>query len=165
MLNCKTGLLLMTASLLCISFGCSKEPESPVPTSVRTSSPQAPHILHDDFAVLRTTGAIPQSCKEAFSRFAGDEGFDMADPGQQFQVGDVLQKGLPRRRLIFAGTSSGKCFVHYEQGGIGHSYYLSVLDISARGPKLLWNAAGIGPAANLQELRSAIAKGAFQERE
>jgi hypothetical protein len=164
-LNRKTGLLLMGAAIVCVSSACSKKPEGHILISVKTSSSAPAGILDDDFAIWRTTNEIPQNCKGAFSRLAAVGEFDMADPGQRFQVGDVLQKGLPRRRLIFAGTNSSKCFVHYEQGGRGHSYYLSVLDTSTHGPKLLWNGAGVGPAANLQELRSAIAKGAFHERE
>jgi hypothetical protein len=163
MLNCKIDLVLLTTAIICASSGCSKEPEAHMATSIKTSSSAPTGILDDDFSILRTTGEIPQSCEEAFSRFAGDGGFGMADPGQRFQVGDVVQKGLLKRRLIFAGTSSGKCFVHYEQGGRGHSYYLTVFNTSAHVPKLLWKAASLAPTANLQELRSAVAKGAFQE--
>ena len=32
----------------------------------------------------------------------------------------------PAKELIFAGISTGKCFLHYERGGRGRSYYVVV---------------------------------------
>ena len=47
----------------------------------------------------------------------------MANPGKHFIEGDVIyDSSVPRERLIFAGVSGEKCFVHYEQGGRGHMY-------------------------------------------
>ena len=58
----------------------------------------------------------------------------------------VLLPGLPRARLIFAGVSGEKCFVHYEQGGRGRMPLLTLFDLaSATGVKPLWQDHCSGP--------------------
>src|ERR1700722_9925728 len=48
---------------------------------------------------------------------------ELADPGQPFQVTDVIvDKRLPGRRLIAAYASADAWIVHYEAGGVAHTY-------------------------------------------
>jgi len=50
-----------------------------------------------------------------------------AEPGEDFQVTDVISKRrLPWRRLIFGGRSPSVTFIYYEKGGRGLSRHLFV---------------------------------------
>jgi hypothetical protein len=113
--------------------------------------------LEGDWKILSGVEQLPESVKTAFAALAHQPQFEMADPGRDFQVTDVItHEGLPRRRLIFAGISDRDCFIQYEMGGRGHSFYVVVF---SRGPSeatFMWGKALSKPAANIAELRSQI---------
>ncbi len=89
----------------------------------------------------------------------------MANPGQNYQVGDVIfDASLPPRRLIFAGTSEDKWFLHYERGGRGVARYVVVFKIgSDADAQLLWGGAGTKRANNLEQLRKMLAVGQYSD--
>jgi hypothetical protein len=132
----------------------------------RTFSPaQKAHVLDGDFLIVRTVDRLPIELKTAFSQLSGMHDFEMANPGERFQVTDVVvEPGLPWRRLFFAGISTGKYFIHYEEGGIGHSYHVAVFTIdSDRKVKFLWGGPGFREAKDLKQLRTSVAAGAFMD--
>jgi hypothetical protein len=87
------------------------------------SKAEKKRVLDDEFTVVRSTEEIPHELKQAFAAATGQQQFALANPGQKYQVTDVIDEpGLPVRRLLFAGESRKSWFIHYESGGIGHSY-------------------------------------------
>jgi hypothetical protein len=115
------------------------------------------HNLDGDFKILDSVEKLPASIKTAFAALTHQSQFDMADPGREFQVTDVIMhEGLPSRRLIFAGISDKECFVHYERGGYGHSYYVVVFSTEPSKATFIWGRALPKPAANIAGLRSEI---------
>jgi hypothetical protein len=113
--------------------------------------------LDGDFKILDSVEQLPTSVKDAFAALTHQSRFEMADPGHDFQVTDVIRhEGLPWRRLIFAGISDKECFVHYERGGYGHSYYVVVFSTEPSKAAYIWGRALPKPAANVPELRSEI---------
>lgn len=117
----------------------------------------ATHNLDGDFKILDSVGQLPASVKDAFAALAHQSRFEMADPGHDFQVADVItHEGLPWRRLIFAGISDKECFVHYERGGRAHSYYVVVFSTEPSKATFMWGRALPKPAANISGLRSEI---------
>lgn len=131
------------------------------------STDERQHILDGQFRVVSVTDDIPARLKKAFCRIARQQSFAMANPGQNYQVGDVIfDASLPRRRLIFAGTSEDKRFVHYERGGRGVGYYVVVLQLDPHGDAhFLWGGAGGNRAKNLEQLRKMVAAGQFSNTE
>jgi len=78
----------------------------------------------------------------------------MANPGEKFNATDVIRDAsVPRMRLIFAGISRNKCFVHYERGGIAHSYLIALFKLGPNEFKPLWRGY-CGASKNLADLRS-----------
>jgi hypothetical protein len=141
----------------------SHEIHSPI---YRTFSPaQKGHVLDGDFLIVKKVDRIPDDLKSAFSRLAGMHDFEMANPGEKFQVADVVvEPVLPRRRLLIAGISTGKYFIHYEEGGRGHSYLVAVFTIDPeRKVTFLWGGPGFRGASDLNQLRTMVAAGAFMD--
>jgi mono/diheme cytochrome c family protein len=125
-----------------------------------------PHhrISVGDFSIEKNVGRLPANLKSAFAQLAGERYFNMANPGEKFQVTDVIDEpGLPWRRLFFAGISNDKYFIHYEKGGIAHSSHLAVFAVNSDGKvSFLWG--GPGPAAkDLAQLRTMLAAGKFAD--
>ena len=129
------------------------------------SSAQKAHILDGDFSVERNVDSLPYGLKSAFSSLAGEHDFKMANPGDKYQATDVVvEPALPFRRLVFAGISTDKCFIHYEAGGIGHSYHIAVFGVDSEGKaKFLWGGPGPRAAKDLEQLRTMVAGGAFAD--
>ena len=133
----------------CLSVGLAQQKVERVSTAERR------HILDGEFKIISTTDGIPANIKQAFSQLSGQRSFAMANPGQKFQVGDVIvNRNLPFRRLVFAGAADDRWFIHYERGGRGHSYYVIVFKVgSDNKPELFWDGSGGSGAKSLEQLR------------
>ncbi len=128
---------------------------APTPSSQATGTDNR-HDLDGDFKILTSVEQLPASVKTAFAALAHQSKFEMADPSRDFQLTDVItHEGLPRRRLIFAGISDRDCFIHYEMGGYGHSFYVVVFSRASSGATFIWGKALSKPVRDLAELKSA----------
>jgi hypothetical protein len=133
------------------------------PAQVKLSPLEREHILDGEYQILRRTTDIPASVRTRF----GGSGLEMAEPGEPFRATDVIvpgEKKLPFRRLIFAGCSREKCFIHYERGGRGYGCHVVVFGIDSLGAAtFIWAGAGFRAAADLTELRAKIRSGDFAD--
>jgi hypothetical protein len=129
------------------------------------SAAEKEHILDSPFAEVTKTEAIPANVKQAFAKITGEPSFALADPGQKYQVTDVvIGRGLPRRRLIFAGVRGDEWFVHYEVGGRGHSYCVLLFKVYPQDRvQFVWGGVGSHGAKNLYQLRKMVAAGQFSD--
>jgi hypothetical protein len=129
------------------------------------SKAEKKRVLDDEFTVVRSTEEIPHELKQAFAAATGQQQFALANPGQKYQVTDVIDEpGLPVRRLLFAGESRKSWFIHYESGGIGHSYAVLVFGKAQKGGvQFFWGGAGSEGAKDLEDLRNKIAAGDFRD--
>jgi hypothetical protein len=75
---------------------------------------------------------------------ADDKG-KLADPGQNWNATDAItDPTLPWKRLIWAAVGSDYYVVHYERGGIDHSFHILVANLtkSDAKPRIVWHAVG-----------------------
>ena len=117
------------------------------------------HLLDGQFKIISKTEGIPANVKQAFSKIAHEPSFAMANPGQKFQVTDVvLDRTLPWRRLAFAGVQDDKWVLHYERGGLAHSYYVVAFKADLHGDaRFVWGC-GVGRSAKtIEQLRTMVA--------
>ncbi len=128
------------------------------------SGPATQHFLDGDFDTLKRVEALPRPVLAAFTEQGGSR-ILMANPGKNFLVTDVIyDASVPRKRLIFAGVSGNRCFVHYEQGGRAHSFVLAFFTLtSAHEMKPLWQGYCDEPAADIQNLRSKLENGSCSQ--
>jgi hypothetical protein len=117
-------------------------------------------LLTDNFKIITTVSGLSPSVQKIFQEKGGSR-MIMANPGGSFNPSDVISDPtVPLERLIFAGVSSDKNFVHYEQGGRGYSYIIEVFKIRPGAEaQPLWRGYCREPAANLEKLRSQTESG------
>ena len=120
-------------------------------------------FLEGSFSLIDNVKNLPAPVLRAFTEQGGSRPV-MADPGKHFQATDVVyDPTLTFKRLLFAGVSSDRCFVYYEQGGIGLSYVLAFFNVTSKDSmKPIWRGyceRGGRPATNLEGLRSWLADG------
>ena len=135
--------------------------ESPLITyeSTSTPDPTVRQFLEGDFELIKDVKFLPRPVQQAFTETGGSR-LVLVNPGQRFEATDVIRDtSLPRKRLIFAGVSGNKCFVHYEQGGLGHSFLVSFFELtSVDSMRPIWQG-HCGPAKNLSDLRLQVDRG------
>ncbi|MFZ0480201.1 MAG: hypothetical protein WAL71_13745 [Terriglobales bacterium] len=125
------------------------------------STAEKQHILDGPFTVRSKTEDMPASVRQAFAKITSESSFSLANPGQKFQLTDVNpDRKLPLRRLVLAASQGGEWVIHYERGGLAHSYCVLIFSVDSRNSlKFIWGGAGFHPAESLEELRKMIASG------
>jgi hypothetical protein len=76
-----------------------------------------------------------------------DDKGKLADPGQNWNATDAItDPTLPWKRLIWAAVGGDYYVVHYERGGIAHTYHVLIAKLGKNEakPRVTWNAMG-GP--------------------
>jgi hypothetical protein len=123
-------------------------------------STAAKQFLDGSFSLINDVRNLPAPVLRAFTEEGGSR-LLMANPGQDFRVTDVIyDPTLPSERLILAGILGDKCFVHYEQGGIGHSYVVALFKVTSKDTmKPIWRGYCGGRATSLEDLRLWLANG------
>jgi hypothetical protein len=117
-------------------------------------------FLDGTFSLITNTRNLPGPVLRAFTEQRGSR-LTMANPGKWFNASDlVIDAAPPSKRLIFAGVSGEKCFVHYEQGGIGLSHVLALFQLPSNDSmRPVWRGYCRGPAKSVEELRSSLRDG------
>jgi len=128
----------------------------------RLSTDQKQHLFDGACRSVTSTDELPIAIQNAFASITQDKPFALADAGARFNATDVIEPGLPRRRMVYAGACENRWFVEYEKGGIGLSVQIMVLRLEQNGDvHFMWGGSGFRSVAPLDVLRTAIVSGAF----
>jgi hypothetical protein len=90
----------------------------------------------------------------------------LAEPGQKWNATDVItDPTLPGKRLIWAAVGGEYYVVHYERGGIAHTFHILVAKFSKNDAraKAVWRAVG-GPFKNYAAFLDALRTGKLDDR-
>ena len=122
-------------------------------------------VLEDSSGVreIHATAELPP----AVTALCADENGRLADPGQNWEPTDVVgpNSSLPRKRLVWAAINGDYYVVHYERGGIAHSFHILVVTAAKNGgkPKIVWRAMG-NRLKNYSEFVSTLHTGKLDDR-
>ncbi len=121
-------------------------------------------FLSGNFVLVERMRSLLWPVRLAFTEIGGRR-LTMANPGELFEATDVfLLPGMPQRRLIFAGVSGDKCFVHFEAGGVGHWYGLALFKIVPSDQLEPFWQGSCGKAKGMRDLRDQIEHGDCQSQ-
>jgi hypothetical protein len=121
------------------------------------------HIANERFDIVTSVRGLPLGVRDALQALFGSPTLDIANPGEKFQVTDVIvHPPLPTRRLVAAGCSTDHCLVYYERGGIAHSWQVALFHLTPAATRFEWG--GIAPRglAGVDEVRAAVLSGAVK---
>jgi hypothetical protein len=96
---------------------------------------------------------------------AGDKN-NLAEPGGKWNATDVvMDTTLPGKRLIWAAVGGDYYVVHYERGGIAHTFHILVAKLAKNDtkPKAVWKAIG-GPFKDYAAFLDALRTGKLDDR-
>jgi len=130
----------------------------------KLSTDQKRHLLDGDCRIVTSTDGLPLAIQNAFAAVTQDKPFALANPMARFNATDVIEPGLPRRRMVYAGACEHRWFIEYEKGGIGLSVQIMVLRLEQNGDvHFLWGGSGLRAATPITALQTAIVSGAFSD--
>jgi hypothetical protein len=114
-----------------------------VPHLAGASAPERPPDFQpSDYRLVRSKAEVPAAVLDSFSSLCG--GCTLADIGAPFNATDVVQPGLPARRLLSAGVSASQWFLEYEHGGRGLHSHFALFELRDGAASCLW-ANGLPP--------------------
>ena len=118
-------------------------------------------LLQDSsrFHEVHSTGNLPP----AVVALCGDK---VAEPGGNWNATDAISDPtLPSRRLIWAAIGDQYFVVHYERGGIAHTFHILVAKLAKNDaqPKVVWSAIG-GPFKDYAAFVDALRTGKLDDR-
>jgi len=90
----------------------------------------------------------------------------VADPGQNWNPTCVIMDPtVPGKRLIWAAIGGEYYVVHYERGGIAHTFHALVARLTKNDakPKVVWTAVG-GPLKDYAAFLDALRSGRLDDR-
>jgi len=135
----------------------------------RQAAPAAPsenlraHVKSERFDVVTSIRGLPLGVRTELQRMFGGPDLDIAEPGEKFQMNDVLiTPRLPSRRLLAAGCSTDHCLVHYERGGFAHTWHVAVFRWTPAETRFEWGGVSAGRLGTVDDIRKAILSGAIK---
>jgi hypothetical protein len=90
----------------------------------------------------------------------------LAEPGQKWNATDVItDPTLPGKRLIWAAVGGEYYVVHYERGGIAHTFHVLVAKLAKNNakPKVIWRGVE-GPLKDYAAFLIALRNGKLDDR-
>ena len=122
-------------------------------------------VLQDSsrFQEVHTTSDLPSAILALCD--GGGDG-KLADPGQKWNATDVItDPTLPGKRLIWAAVGGEYYVVHYERGGIAHSFHILIARLTKNDakPKVIWRGVG-SPLKDYPAFLIALRNGKLDDR-
>jgi hypothetical protein len=121
------------------------------------------HVRDERFGIVTSIRGLPLGVRDGLQTLFGSQALDIAEPGAEFQVTDVIvDPKLPIRRLVAAGCSTDHCLVYYERGGIAHTWQVALFHWTPTTTR--FESGGIAPRglASIDDVRNAILSGAIK---
>ena len=121
------------------------------------------HVQDERFGIVTSIRGLPLGVRDGLQTLFGSGALDIAEPGAEFQVTDVVvNPKLPIRRLVAAGCSTDHCLVYYERGGIDHTWHVALFHWEPAATRFEWGGAAPGGMATIDDVRKAILSGAIK---
>jgi hypothetical protein len=121
------------------------------------------HVKNERWEIVTSLRGLPLGVREGLQTLFGSHTLDIAEPGAEFQVTDVVvNPKLPTRRLVAAGCSTDHCLVYYERGGIAHTWLVALFHWTPEATRFEWGGTAPGGLATIDDVRNAVLSGAIK---
>lgn len=155
----RTRLLFAIGVSLWSDLAVGNQAAPPVAPSVELRA----HVQDERFWIVTSIRGLPLGVRAWLQTLFGSQALDIAEPGGEFQIGNVIVDSmLPIRRLVAAGCSYDHCLVYYERGGIAHTWRVALFHWTPDATRLEWGGTAPGGLVTIDNVRSAILSGAIK---
>jgi hypothetical protein len=122
------------------------------------------HVQDERFGIVTSIRGLPLGVRAGLQTLFGSQALDIAEPGAEFQAGNVIVNSkLPIRRLVAAGCSyDHHCLVYYERGGIAPTWRVALFHWTPDATRFEWGGTAPGGLVTIDDVRSAVLSGAIK---
>ena len=121
------------------------------------------HVKGERFGTVTSVRGLPLGVRDGLQTLFGSQTLDIAEPGAEFQVTDVIvDPKLPIRRLVAAGCAIAYCLVYYERGGRAHTWHVALFHWTPAATRVEWGGIAPGGLATINDVRNAILSGVIK---
>ena len=124
------------------------------------------HVKNDRFGIVTSIRGLPLGVRNELQELFGSQNtldIDIAEPGAEFQVTDVIvNPNLPIRRLVAAGCAIDDFLVYYERGGRAHTWHVALFHWTPAETRFEWGGTAPGGLATINDVRNAILSGVIK---
>jgi hypothetical protein len=132
------------------------------PTSALSETLRA-RVKDERFQIITSIRGLPLGVRDGLQTLFGGQALDIAEPGAEFQVTDVIgTTRLPIRRLVAAGCSTYYCLVYYERGGIAHTWQVALFHWTPAATQFEWGGTAPPGLTTIDDIRNAVLSGAIK---
>jgi hypothetical protein len=123
-------------------------------------------VQDERFQIVTSIRGLPIGVRDGLQMLFGSGALDIAEPGAEFQVTDVVgNPKRPIRRLVAAGCSTDyHCLVYYERGGIDHTWHVALFHWTPDATRFEGGGAAPAGLATVDDVRRAILAGWSEAR-
>jgi len=115
------------------------------------------------FQVVTSVRGLPLGVRDAMQMLFSSPTLDIAEPGAEFQVTDVVGTArLPIRRMVAAGCTANYCLVYYERGGIAHTWQVAMFYWTPAATRFEWGGSAPGGLKTIDDVRKAVLSGSIK---
>jgi hypothetical protein len=149
---------------ICLSFGSGVAAGSQTSDGGALSEALRAHVQDERFGIVTSIRGLPLGVRDGLQTLFGSQALDIAEPGAEFQVTDVVvNPKLPIRRLVAAGCSTDHhCLVYYERGGRNHTWHVALFHWTPTATRFEWGGTAPGSLATIDDVRNAILSGGIK---
>ena len=121
------------------------------------------HVKDERFEIVTSVRGLPLGVRDGLQTLFGSQTLDIAEPGDEFQVTDVIvNPKLPIRRLVAAGCTIDYCLVYYERGGRAHTWHVALFHWTPAATRVEWGGIAPGGLTTINDVRDAILSGVIK---
>jgi len=149
---------IVVVSLWCAVAAAGQTPSAaPLPESLRA------HLKNERLQLVTSIRGLPLGVRDELQALFGGQSLDIAEPGAEFQVTDVVRNPeLPIRRLVAAGCSTDHCLVYYERGGIAHTWHVALFHWTPQATRFEWGGTAPNGLATIDDVLRMVFAGAIK---
>ena len=121
------------------------------------------HVKAEEFGIVTSIRGLPLGVREGMQALFGSPTLDIAEPGAEFEVAEVIGTSkLPKRRLLVAGCSDDHCLVYYERGGREHTWHVALFHWTPAVTRFEWGGLAPRGLTSVDAVRKAALSGAIK---
>ena len=154
----RTSCAMVVVSLWCAALAADQTPSAAaLPETLRA------HLKNERLGIVTSIRGLPLGVRDELQTLFGSQALDIAEPGAEFQVTEViLNSTLPIRRLVAAGCSADHCLVYYERGGIAHTWHVALFHWTPQATRFEWGGTAPNNLATIDNVRSMVLSGTIK---
>lgn len=147
-------------AIVVVSLWCAAAAAGQTPSAAALPETLRAHLKNERFETVTSIRGLPLGVRDQLQTLFGSQTLDIAEPGAEFQVTDVVRNPkLPIRRLVAAGCSTDHCLVYYERGGIAHTWLVAMFRWTPQATRFEWGGIAPNNLATIDNVLSTVLSG------